>query len=140
MCSRFKPPASAPSQGDFTQWITADFNNDSYDKWLLICFLMSKNMHWQKKCHQNHFVKGVPMKIEKKCSTLKKKKKGSLNLTHAKGLFTWTCSFTQCKRTQSCLQRLIFKTGWTPRYDWLNWFTLPQDSFSLLKIPKSHWR
>lgn len=44
MCSRFKPLASAPLQGDFTQWITADFNNDSYDKWLLIYFLVSENM------------------------------------------------------------------------------------------------
>lgn len=64
MCSRLKPPASASSKGDFTQWITADFNNDSYDKWLLICILMLENMHWQKKCHQNHFVKPVYIKKE----------------------------------------------------------------------------
>ena len=64
MCSRLKPPAPASSQGDFTQWITADFNNDSYDKWFLICFLMSENKHWQKKCHQNHFVKAVSIKKE----------------------------------------------------------------------------
>lgn len=54
MCSRFKPLACVPLQGDFAQWITADFNNDSYDKWLSICFLMSKNMHLQRTCHQNN--------------------------------------------------------------------------------------
>lgn len=73
MCSRFKPPASAPLQEDFTQWITADFNNDSYGKWLSICFLMSENMHWQKKCHWNHFVKAIPIKIEKNVQLRKKK-------------------------------------------------------------------
>lgn len=87
MCSRFKPPASAPLQEDFTQWITADVNNDSYDKWLLICFLMSENMHGQKKCHQNHFVKVIPIKTEKKKSSIKEKQ-GSLNPIHAKGTVT----------------------------------------------------
>lgn len=73
MCSRFKPPASESLRGDFTQWITADFNNDSYDKWFLICFLMSEKMHWQKKCHQNHFVKAIPIKKGKRFQLKKKK-------------------------------------------------------------------
>lgn len=61
------------------QWITADFNNDSYDKWLLICFLMSENIHWQKKCHQNHCVKAVSIKKGKIFSAFQKiKQKGSL--------------------------------------------------------------
>lgn len=77
MCSRFKPPASVPLQGDFTQWITADFNNDSYDKWLLICFLMSENIRWQKKCHQNHFVKAMSIKIGGNNFNFKKKKRQS---------------------------------------------------------------
>lgn len=66
-----------PLQGDFTQWITADFNNDSYDKWLLICFLMSENIHWQKKCHQNHFVKAMSIKIGGNNFNFKKKKRQS---------------------------------------------------------------
>jgi hypothetical protein len=66
MCSRFKPLACVPLQGDFTQRITADFNNDSYDKWLSICFLMSESMHLQRTCHQNNVVKVIPLEREKK--------------------------------------------------------------------------
>lgn len=70
-----------PLQGDFTQWITADFNNDSYDKWLSICFLMSENMHWQKKCHQNNFSKEISIKNKNSASH---QNKGNLNVINAK--------------------------------------------------------